>query len=126
MCLDENANLSCFHSFVLPLLEYSFQVWMSTTDSKIVQSAHFLFLSGGNYDLDHHKYISSLCLFQKCSFNEDQPLYHLDAYVLSQLSLFSDQQHQYSANDVQCQNTRFQREFIPYTANMWNTFQPVA
>ena len=58
--------MSCFRSFVLPLLEYCSPVWMSATDSnlnllsKIVRSASFLFPSGGNHDLDHCQNVFSL------------------------------------------------------------------
>ena len=65
---EEKVNLLCFLSFVL--LDHC-SVWISATDSnlnllsKIVHSAHLLFPSGGNYDLDHSRNISSLCLFHK-------------------------------------------------------------
>ena len=88
---DEKVNLSCFRSFVLPLLEYCSPVWMSATDSnlnvlsKIVRSAGFFFPGNSNYDLDHRRNIPSLCLFHKIYFNDDHSLHHLilDPYVPS-------------------------------------------
>ena len=122
---------SCFHSFVLPLLEYCSPVWMSATDSnlnvlsKIVRSAGFLFPGNSNYDLDHRRNISSLCLFHKIYFNDDHPLHHLipDPYVPSRQTRFSNQHHQYSVCEARCNTVQFQRSFFPYSAKLWNGLQ---
>ena len=129
---DEKVNLSCFRSFVLPILEYCSPVWMSATDSnlnvlsKIVRSAGFLFPGNSNYDLDHRRNISSLCLFHKIYFNDDHPLHHLipDPYVPSRQTRFSNQQHQYSVCEARCNTVQFQRSFFPYSAKLWNGLQP--
>ena len=129
---DEKVNLSCFRSFVLPLFEYCSPVWMSATDSnlnvlsKIVRSAGFLFPGNSNYDLDHRRNISSLCLFHKIYFNDDHPLHHLipDPYVPSRQTRFYNQQHQYSVCEARCNTVQFQRSFFPYSAKLWNGLQP--
>ena len=129
---DEKVNLSCFRSFVLPLLEYCSPVWMSATDSnlnvlsKIVRSAGFLFPGNSNYDLDRRRNISSLCLFHKIYFNDDHPLHHLipDPYVPSRQIQFSNQQHQCSVCESRCNTLQFQRSFFPYSAKLWNGLQP--
>ena len=114
------------------LLEYCSPVWMSATDSnlnvlsKIVRSAGFLFPGNSNYDLDHRRNISSLCLFHKIYFNDDHPLHHLipDPYVPSRQTRFSNQQHQYSVCEARCNTVQFQRSFFPYSAKLWNGLQP--
>ena len=59
--------LLCFRSIVFPLLEYCSPVWMFAEDSKLnrlnticLECSLFLFPSGGNYDLDHYRKMSSL------------------------------------------------------------------
>ena len=129
---DEKVNLSCFRSFVLPLLEYCSPVWMSASDSnlnvlsKIARSAGFLFPGSGSYDLDHRRNISSLCLFHKIYFSDDHPLHHLipDPYVPLRQTRFSNQQHQYSVCEVRCNTVQYQRSFFPYSAKLWNGLQP--
>ena len=56
---NTNINLTCFRSFVLPLLEYCSPVWTCASDpnlhslTKVYNQAKFLFPNNGDYDLDH-------------------------------------------------------------------------
>ena len=128
---DNQVNLTCFRSFVLPLLEYCSPVWRSAADrslnllDKIARSGNFLFPQNGNYDLDHRRNISCLSLFHKFYFNKEIPLSNLvpESYVAARVTRFAEQRHQFSVRELRCNTVQYQNSYLPYTVKMWNNLE---
>ena len=125
---NEGTNLTCFRSFVLPLLEYCSPVWISAAArdlsllDKVARGGRFLFPNSCSYDLDHRRMISCLSMFHKFYFNRDLPLSSLtsDPLLLPRATRFAAQQHEYAVVIPHCHTSQFQRCFIPSTSMLWN------
>ena len=126
---NDSTNLTCFRSFVLPLLEYCSPVWMSAAArdlsllDKVVRGGRFLFPDSKNYDLDHRRMISCLSVFHKLYFNRDLPLSSIipDPLHLPRTTRFAEHQHEYAVAVPHCRTSQFQRCFIPSTCKLWNS-----
>ena len=125
---NDSTNLTCFRSFVLPLLEYCSPVWMSAAAKDlsllyiVVRGGRFLFPNSRNYDLDHRRVISCLSVFHKLYFNRDLPLSSIipDPLQLPRATRFAEHQHEYAVALPRCRTSQFQRCFIPNTCKLWN------
>ena len=114
---NDSTNLTCFRSFVLPLLEYCSPVWMSASArdlsllDKVVCCGGFLFPNNTNYDLDHRRQISCLSVFHKLYFNRDLPLSSIipDPLQLHRATRFAEHQLEYAVAIPLCRTSQFQR-----------------
>ena len=125
---NQQTNLTCFRSFVLPLLEYCSPVWMSaaTRDlqllDKVARGGRFLFPNCDNYDLDHRRMVSCLSVFHKLYFNNEMHLSSMipGPFQPTRLTRFTEQQHRYAVMQPRCHTSQFQRCFVPFTSKLWN------
>ena len=125
---NESTNLTCFRSFVLPLLEYCSPVWMSAAArdlsllDRVARGGRFLFPNGRSYDLDHRRMISCLSMFHKFYFNGDLPLSSLipDPLLPPRATRYAERQHDYAVAIPHCHTSQFQRCFVPFTSGLWN------
>ena len=125
---DEGTNLTCFRSFVLPLLEYCSPVWMSAAArdlsllDRVARGGRFLFPDSRSYDLDHRRLISCLSMYHKFFFSGDLPVSSLipDPLLLARATRFAERQHDYAVAIPHCHTSQFQRCFVPFTSQLWN------
>ena len=126
---NECTNLTCFRSFVLPLLEYCSPVWMSAAArdlhllDRVAHGGRFLFPSQGNYNLDHRRTVSCCSIFHKLYFDRDLPISSLipDSLQLPRATRYAEQQHRFAVTVPRCNTSQFQRCFIPHTCKLWNS-----
>ena len=126
---NENTNLTCFRSFVLPLLEYCSPVWMSAAArdlsllDRVARGGRFLFPDSRSYDLDHRRMISGLSMYHKFFFSGDLPISSLipDPLLLARATRFAERQHDYAVAIPHCHTSQFQRCFVPFTSQLWNS-----
>ena len=125
---NENINLTCLGSFVLPLLEYCSPGWMSAAArdlsllDRIARGGRFLFPNCRSYDLDHRRIISCLSMFHKFYFNRELPLSSLipEPLLLPTAIRFAEQQHEFAVTIPCCRTFQFQRCFVPFTSKLWH------
>ena len=125
---DPSINLTCFRSFVLPLLEYGSPVWAGASDchlkllNKVHNQAKFLFPDNGNYDLEHRRKVSSLSLLHKIyncidhSLNSTLPT----TVRINQDTRLSVSLHNHCLELAQTRTEQFSKSFIPKTIRLWN------
>ena len=131
---DPNINLTCFRSFVLPLLEYCSPVWASASEThlnslnKVFNQAKFLFPNNGNYDLSHRRTISSLSVFYKIHHNPNHPLAQAmpGPRVFNRDTRSSHTLHPHCVTLPRARTEQFKRSFIPSTSSVWNKLPPAA
>ena len=125
---NANINLTCFRSFVLPLLEYCSPVWACASDThlhsltKVYNQAKFLFPNNGNYDLNHRRTVSSLSLFFKMYSNSSHPLHQTipSPLVFNRDTRASRSMHQHCVELPRSRTVLYSRSFLPHTSSLWN------
>ena len=125
---DPNINVSCFRSYVLPLLEYCSPVWAGASSThfnslnRIYNQAKFLFPNNGNYDLDHRRKVSSLSMFYKIRFSFNHPLSHLmpDPLTINRDTRSSVTMHPHCVAVPRSRTDHHKRAFLPSTSFDWN------
>ena len=124
---DHNVLLRCFNSFILHCLEYCSPFWSSAADShlKLLDRnlrAHKFFIPNLTVSLQHHHFISSLCMLYKIFHNPSHSLH-------SELpNLFRPQRvtrgslniNSLSFSPMRFYTSQYSRCFIPATAKLWN------
>ena len=126
---DSNINLTCFRSFVLPLLEYCSPVWASASDThlnsltKVYNRAKFMFPDNGNYELYHRRTVSSLSLFHKIHFNPNHPLHHSmpGPLVSNRDTRASRMMHSHCVDALRTRTAQCGKAFFPRTSSIWNS-----
>ena len=124
---DHDVLLRCFNSFILPCLEYCSPVWSSAADShlklldKNLRAYKFL-IPNLTISLQHHHFISSLCMLYKIFHNPSHPLhselpnlFHPRRVTRGSLSINS-----LSFSPVRFHTSQYSRCFIPATTKLWN------
>ena len=125
-------NLTCFRSFILPLLEYCSPVWSGASNihlnslTKIYKQAKFLFPDNGNYDLNHRRNVSSLSMFYKIFFSPTHPLSSImpNPLVFNRDTRASRAAHQHCVTVPYSRTEHHSRTFLPYTSSIWNKLPP--
>ena len=126
---DASINVTCFRSFILPLLEYCAPVWSSAARShlrlldRVWAGARFL-TGGAQFDcLWHRRAISSLCMLYKIRSNPDHFLHTYMPNIIPRVrdTRASRAAHPLSLVEVRCRTDQFFRCFIPSTVRLWNS-----
>jgi hypothetical protein len=118
----------CFNSYVLPLLEYCSQVWLSAADchlgllDRVVRRAAFMMDGAVPCDLSHRRVVSALCLMYKYFFREGHPLARFlpQRFVPARSTRRTDALHQYALNPVRARTAQFSRSYFPCVVKLWN------
>ena len=126
---DREILLTCFRSFVLPLLEYCSPVWRSSADchlnllDRIIGQVSFLL--GGDFvcDLWHRRDVAGLCMLYKVLHRDDHPLlsYVPPPYVVQRRTRFALERHSRCREEVRWRTSQFGRSFLPSVVGLWNS-----
>ena len=124
---DHDVLLKCFNSFILPCLEYCSPVWSSADDShhklldRNLQACKFL-IPNLTISLQHHRFISSMCMLYQIFHNPSYPLhselpnlFHPRRVTRGSLSINS-----LSSSLMRFHTSLYSRCFIPATTKLWN------
>ena len=108
-------------------MEYCFPVWSSAADNhlkllnKNLRACKFL-IPNLTFSLQHHHFISSLCIFYKIFHNPSHPLhfelpnlFHPRRVARGSLSINS-----LSFSPMRFHTSQYSRCFIPATTKLWN------
>ena len=125
---DRSLLERCFHSFVLPALEYCSTVWCSAANTHLklldraVSGARFL--TGGVFEVDiaHRRSVAVLCMLYQIRCNPMHPLNDAlpGPYMPVQVTLGALVAHWYTSVPPRCGTLQYCRTFVPLTLSLWN------
>ena len=124
---DHDILLKCFNSFSLPCLEYCSPVWSSAADSHLkhldrnLRACKFL-IPNFTISLQHHHFISSLCMLYKI-FRNPSHLLHSELSNLfcpRRVTRGSLSINSLSFSPMRFHTSQYSRCFIPATTKLWN------
>ena len=115
------------YTFILPCLEYCFPVWSSAADShldlldKNLRSRKFL-IPNLTISLQHHRFISSLCVLYKICHNPSHPLHSELPNLLRprRVTTGSLSINSLSFSPMRFHTSQYSKCFIPTTTKLWN------
>ena len=124
---DHDILWKCFNSFILPCLEYCFPVWSSAADSHLklldrnLQACKFL-ITNFTISLQHHRFISSLCMLHKIFHNPSHPLHSElpNLFCPRRVTGGSLSINSLSFSPMRFHTSQYSRCFIPATTRLWN------
>ena len=90
---------------------------------RVARGGRFLFPDSRSYDLDHRRMISCLSMYHKFYFSGDLSVSSLipGPLLLARATRFAERQHDYAVAIPQCHTSQFQRCFILFTSQLWNS-----
>ena len=124
---DHDVLLRCFNSFILPCLEYCSPVWSSAADShfklldKNLRACKFL-IPNLTISLQHHHFISSLCMLYKIFCNPSHPLHSElpNLFRPRRVTRGSLSINSLSFSPMRFHTSQYSRCFILATTKLWN------
>ena len=126
---DQSLVARCFWSFLLPVLEYCSQVWMSAAEchlrllDRVVRKA--IALSGGVFtcNLGHRRKVAALCLFYKIRSNASHPVHDLlpGLFVPRRATRLAESAHDFRLEVPRLRTSLCSRSFVPACVQLWNS-----
>ena len=125
---DQSLAVRCFWTYILPVLEYCSPVWCSAAAchlsllDRIVSGAASATVGGVQCDLEHRRFVASLCMLYKIFHNPLHPLNAElpDRWFAARLTRRAAVMHEYALTPVRCRTGQFMRSFVPRVVADWN------